>query len=245
MSVLNVMAINTPEFRSLRAFVVLYTGMWLFILALLASIYYMNEKEVMLSEHRLSMQLVNENYYEKMKYIYLYQDGNLPHSIAYNTAVFDAEKKRMVSYLEDTHIDFDKVISLKNGFIHFIVPIGTNMKGAKYLVYETQDNRLWWKAMVKDFIIYGVAIFVFITIIGINLVRIFLRPMQESILLLDNFIKDTTHELNTPVAAIVANIETIDRSKLEPKEAKGALILPPALSQIYITILLISSCIMT
>lgn len=214
------MAINTPEFRSLRAFVVLYTGMWLFILALLASIYYMNEKEVMLSEHRLSMQLVNENYYEKMKYIYLYQDGNLPHSIAYNTAVFDAEKKRMVSYLEDTHIDFDKVISLKNGFIHFIVPIGTNMKGAKYLVYETQDNRLWWKAMVKDFIIYGVAIFVFITIIGINLVRIFLRPMQESILLLDNFIKDTTHELNTPVAAIVANIETIDRFKLEPKEAK-------------------------
>lgn len=179
----------------------------------------MNEKEVMLSEHRLSMQIVNETYYQKMEYDYLYQDGNLPTSVAYNTAVFDVNKKVMVSYLEDTNIDFNKVISLDNGYIHFIVPIGKNMRGAKYLVYETKDNRLWWKAMVKDFVIYGIAIFVFITIIGVNLLRIFLRPMRESIELLDNFIKDTTHELNTPVSVIVANIEGIELERLESKYA--------------------------
>ncbi len=219
MLVSNVMAINTPEFKSLRAFVFLYTLMWLLILALLASIYYMNEKDVMLSEHRLSMQLVNETYYQKMQYDYLYQDGNLPNSVAYNTAVFDVNKNVMVSYLEETNVNFNKVISLDNGYIHFIVPIGKNMKGAKYLVYETMDNRLWWKAMVKDFVIYGIAIFVFITIIGVNLLRIFLRPMRESIELLDNFIKDTTHELNTPVSVIVANIEGIELEKLEPRYA--------------------------
>ena len=214
------MDISSPEYKSLRAFVALYTMMWLFILALLASIYYMNEKDVMLSEHRLSMQLVDETYYPKMQYLYLYQDGNLPHNVAYNTAVFDMDKKVMTSYLEDTDIDFSKVISLKNGYIHFVVPISKNMKRAKYLVYETRDNRLWWKAMVKDLIIYGVLVFVFITIIGINLLRIFLRPMRESIKLLDDFIKDTTHELNTPISVIVANIEGIDLQRLEEKVAK-------------------------
>jgi two-component system OmpR family sensor kinase len=48
----------------------------------------------------------------------------------------------------------------------------------------------------------------------------FLRPMRETISLLDNFIKDTTHELNTPVSVIVANIEGIDVAQLQEKEAK-------------------------
>jgi len=180
----------------------------------------MNEKEVMLSEHRLSMQLINETYYQKVQYRYLYQNGEFPRNIAYNTGIFDADKKVMESYLQNPHVKFDKVISLDNGYIHFVVPVSSNMKGAKYLVYETRDNELWWNSMVKDFFIYGVVLFVFITIIGINLLRIFLRPMRESIELLDNFIKDTTHELNTPISVIVANIEGIELEKLGPQEAK-------------------------
>ena len=214
------MAISSPEFKSLRAFVVLYTLMWVLILALLASIYYANEKELMLAEHRLSMQLVNETYYPKVQYAYLYQGREFPGNIAYNTAIYNADQEVMESFLQDTHINFDKVISLENGYIHFIVLVGKNMKGAKYLVYETRDNRLWFKAMVKDLIVYGLIIFVFITFVGINLVSIFLRPMRESIELLDNFIKDTTHELNTPVSVIVANIEGININKFEEKEAK-------------------------
>ncbi len=172
----------------------------------------------MLSEHRLSMQLVNETYYQKIDSFY--KHDYLPRSIAYNTAVFDVNKRPMVSYLEDSEVDFTQVISLKNGYIHFVVPLGKNMKGAKYLVYETQDNRLWWNALVKDLLVYGVLVFVFISVIGINLLRIFLRPMRESIKLLDNFIKDTTHELNTPVSVIVANIEGIELQKLDDKIAK-------------------------
>ena len=217
---LNAMVISSPEFRSLRAFIALYTLMWIFILALLASIYYMNEKEVMLGEHRLSMQLVNETYYPKVQYSYLYQGREFPVNIAYNTAIYDENEKVMESYLQDTHINFKKVISLENGYIHFIVRVGKNMKGAKYLVYETRDNRLWFKAMVENFVIYGIAIFVFITFVGVNLLKIFLKPMRESIELLDDFIKDTTHELNTPVSVIVANIEGIDVGKLQEKEAK-------------------------
>jgi len=214
------MAISSPEFKSLRAFVALYTMMWILILSLLASIYYANEKELMLAEHRLSMQIINETYYQKVQYFYLYQNEEFPANIAYNTAIYDADEKVMETYLQNTDIDFKKVISLDNGYIHFIVLVGKNMKGAKYLVYETKDNRLWWKAMVKDLIIYGIGLFIFITFVGINLLKIFLRPMRESIELLDNFIKDTTHELNTPVSVIVANIEGIDTQHLKEKEAR-------------------------
>ena len=219
MLALNATAISSPEYKSLRGFIFLYTIMWFFILALLGSIYYAQEKEKMLSEHRLSMQLVNESYFLLIKDMCFY-DEKFPKNIAYNTALYDKDKEVIASHLDDTHINFKKVISLDGDYIHFIVPVGNSMREAKFLVYETLDNRLWWKSFVKDIIIYGSLLFVFISIIGVYLVRLFLRPMRESIELLDNFIKDTTHELNTPVAAIMANVEGIDVSKLQEKEAK-------------------------
>ncbi len=220
MSVLNVTAINTPELKSLRSFIALYTLMWVIILILLASIYYEQEKEKMLAEHRLSMQLVNETHYQNMFYHYIDSGDELPVSLAYRTAVFDDNKKVLASYLKEEPRDFSKYISLDGDYIHFIVRVGPNDMGVKYLVYETEDNRLWWDAMIRDMLLYGTLIFIFITFVGIILVKIFLRPMREAIKLLDNFIKDTTHELNTPVAVIVANIEGVDVQKLPQKDAK-------------------------
>jgi len=220
LSVLNVTAINTPELKSLRSFIALYTLMWVIILILLASIYYEQEKENMLAEHRLSMQLVNETHYPNMFYHYIDSGDELPVSLAYRTAVFDSNKKALASYLKEEPRDFSTYISLDGDYVHFIVRIGPNDIGAKYLVYETEDNRLWWDAMIRNMLLYGTLIFIFITFVGIILVKLFLRPMRESIKLLDNFIKDTTHELNTPVSVIVANIEGIDVQKLDEKDAK-------------------------
>jgi len=217
---LNAMVISSPEFRSLRAFIALYTLMWIFILILLASIYYKNEKENMLAEHRLSMQLVNETYYLNMFYHYIDSGEELPEGLAYRTAVFDSNKKVLASYLKEEPTDFSKFISLDGDYVHCIVRVGPNDMDVKYLVYETEDNRLWWTAMIKNMLLYGTFIFIFMTLVGINLLRLFLRPMRESIELLDNFIKDTTHELNTPVSVIVANIEGINVDGLAEKEAK-------------------------
>ena len=57
-------------------------------------------------------------------------------------------------------------------------------------------------------------------VVGYILLRLFLKPMRDAITLLDEFIKDTTHELNTPVSNIVANIEMIDKSLLDEKLLK-------------------------
>ena len=206
MLALNATAINSPEFRSLRSFLLLYTIMCVFILSLLGTIYYANEKEVMLSEHRLSMQLVNENYYPLLRYTYMDHSEEFPKDLAYNTALYDKNKNLLVSYMEKSDIDLDKVISLSDGYIHFVLQLEKNRRDAKYLVYETQDDGLWLNDIAREMAIYGVGLLFVLISIGFYLMKLFLRPMKESIELLDNFIKDTTHELNTPVAAIMANM---------------------------------------
>ena len=92
--------------------------------------------------------------------------------------------------------------------------------GAKYLVLEIPSDGSWIRTVYNTLFMYGVVIFLMMVVFGYFLLRLFLKPMREAIELLDRFIKDTTHELNTPVNAIMSNIEMIDTSKLDKKLAR-------------------------
>ncbi|MBE0492250.1 MAG: HAMP domain-containing histidine kinase [Sulfurospirillum sp.] len=57
---------------------------------------------------------------------------------------------------------------------------------------------------------------IFATIVGIFLARLFLAPIRSGVERLNNFIKDSTHELNTPISAIlmsVGSLKNIDEKK--------------------------------
>ncbi|NQY19785.1 MAG: hypothetical protein HRT40_00515 [Campylobacteraceae bacterium] len=43
--------------------------------------------------------------------------------------------------------------------------------------------------------------------------RLFVQPIKEERIRLDNFIKDTTHELNTPITAILMSCESNNLSE--------------------------------
>lgn len=70
---------------------------------------------------------------------------------------------------------------------------------------------------------FGVAFLLIFTIMGIiayTLIRIFLKPMNEYLRMLDTFIKDSTHEINTPLSVILMSIETISKDKIDEKMRK-------------------------
>jgi len=50
----------------------------------------------------------------------------------------------------------------------------------------------------------------FFTILGLFLGRLFVAPMRDSMTRMNNFIQDTTHELNTPISTILTNIEMLE-----------------------------------
>ena len=62
--------------------------------------------------------------------------------------------------------------------------------------------------------------FILLLFVGYFIAKLFLKPMRESIQMLDRFIKDTTHELNTPIAAILSNIQMINKDNIDEKLAK-------------------------
>lgn len=222
MSVTNDSGINFAENRTLRAFVLLYGVMALFILALIGTIYHSYSKELMLSTHRLSMQLEAESYIPRLM-VWKDEGGRreaFPVDIAYHTAIYTKNGTAVVSYFDLPLKQFVPGIYKEGEHIHFVMAMGSYGMKEMLLGFETRDDGLWLKAMWVNFLLYGGLLFILLLFLGIVLSRLFIRPMREAVLLLDNFIKDTTHELNTPVSTIVTNVETIDPDVLDEKTRK-------------------------
>ena len=111
-------------------------------------------------------------------------------------------------------INFNENIALDAATVHLILPLSPYGLGEYYLVFETPDDKLWQHQVFTHFALFGSLLFFILALIGFGLARLLLHPMNEAIALLDDFIKDTTHELNTPVSAILTNIESLAESDL-------------------------------
>ena len=73
-------------------------------------------------------------------------------------------------------------------------------------------------------------IYLIIALIGFYLAKLFLRPIREERVKLNNFIKDTTHELNTPISAILMSTEN---KNLSEKQIERVRISAKRVSEIY------------
>ncbi|MDP3300766.1 MAG: HAMP domain-containing sensor histidine kinase [Sulfuricurvum sp.] len=211
MSATNASGINSAKYQTLKRFLALYGVLVIVILALLGTLYHQYSKTQMISSHRLAMQLESESYVPALKQ-WLEQDRNLktfPEDLAYTTALYGYDQKLLVGNLKNSSLNFKESITLEEGYVHLIVPLAPYGLGDFYLVFETSDDGLWQTQAIETAFLLGLLLFAFLLLIGFILARLLLHPMNEAIALLDNFIKDTTHELNTPISAILTNLEAL------------------------------------
>jgi two-component system OmpR family sensor kinase len=88
----------------------------------------------------------------------------------------------------------------------------------KYIVLKESNLAKDLAALRIKIIGYLVLSFILMGIVGYYLGRLFLQPVREQIESLDKFISDTTHELNTPISAILMTIQSL--KGIEPKKMK-------------------------
>lgn len=143
-----------------------------------------------------------------------------PRNEAFRSAIYDIERKLIFTTLENNEVNFDKEISRAGNKIHYVRYLDEYYLGTKYLFVEMEEDQTWYRETLIHILLLGSATVFLLGVFGVFFVRLFLRPMRHSIELLDNFIKDTTHELNTPISAILANVEMMDQSIMAPKNIK-------------------------
>jgi len=214
--------LRSSEKSSLTRFLSLYIVLVTMVLLLLGVFYYQSQEKLMFSEQRTELSdYANEQVKElKLLHHYFPSRTQYPRSYNYRSAIYDIERVKIFSTLKNEHINFDKEIYRQGDTIHFVKYLDDYYLGAKYLFLEVDEDEGWYEETITNIFILGTFTLIVLAIFGLIFVKIFLRPMKNSIMLLDDFIKDTTHELNTPIAAILANIEMMDTDVMGEKNRK-------------------------
>lgn len=212
----------SSEKKTLRSFFLLYILFTVTLLSILGAIYYVFQKDLMLQKNRLELSYLANEQIVKLKSLHVNFDKNriYPRDKRFKSAIYDSSKKEIFSTFGHKNINFDEVIYMQDDKIYLIKEPESYYLGTKYLVLEIPSDNSWMSKVYNTLIVYGVVIFIVMIIFGYFLLKLFLKPMREAIELLDRFIKDTTHELNTPVNAIMSNIEMIDKTNLDEKLAR-------------------------
>ncbi len=214
--------LTQSEKKTLFGFLVLYSFFTIVILFFISFLYYSFQKDLMLQKKRVLMQDYSSELIFRLKELHINFDKYkfYPRDERFNSAIYDSDKKLIFSTLESNDIDFNSEVYTSNSKIHFIEQPESYYLGAKYVILEINDNLIWLKKLENEIILFIIVAFSFMVFLGYFLLKLFLKPMKDALHLLDRFIKDTTHELNTPVSAIITNIEMIDINSLDEKLAK-------------------------
>jgi len=210
------------EKKSLLRFLTLYVAMVTIVIVLSSLFYYEIQEKLMLAEQRATLSKYAYIQTKRLKVLHHYfeERRTYPRDERFKSAIYDIDLKKIFSILDDENVRFNEEIYINKNHIHFVKSLDEYFLGAKYLILEIEDDGVWRSAIWRNILGYGLLAFFFFIIFGFYLAKLFLKPMRDSIILLDRFIKDTTHELNTPLSAILANIEMMDTDVMVEKNRK-------------------------
>ncbi|MDQ7084528.1 MAG: HAMP domain-containing sensor histidine kinase [Sulfurovum sp.] len=143
---------------------------------------------------------------------------------------YDKNQTAIYSELDEV-IDFEKDF-FERGMEFFTVTRDLSQHlGVHYIVLKEKDFSLAVGALRIKIIGYLILSFILMGVVGYFLGRLFLKPVREQIESLDKFISDTTHELNTPISAILMTIQSL--RNVEDKKMKRLEVSAKRLSLMY------------
>ena len=214
--------LSKSETRTIIGFSLIYSILVLVILGVITFLYYQFKKDLMLQDIRQTLQNYSNTHIANLKELHINIDKSdiYPRDERFNSAIYDSSKKKIFSTLLMGDVKLDEVIYLKDGYIHLIKEPESYYLGSKYVIVEIEDDNVWFANIKYKMLFWFLFSFILLLFVGYFIAKLFLKPMRESIQMLDRFIKDTTHELNTPIAAILSNIQMINKDNIDEKLAK-------------------------
>jgi len=209
------------EKQTLFRITTLYLLLSIIIIFGFSFMYYDSQKELMLQEKKSTLQQDAKELLLKLKKLHINFDKTqvYPRAKNYESAIFDSDKRKIFA-TTPTKLKLDKILYLEDDMVSLVSIPESYYLGSKYVIVKEKDDGLWYAQTKKELLIFNLVAFSVMFVIGYVLLRLFLKPMRDAIHLLDRFIKDTTHELNTPISTIVTNIEMIDKETLDAKTLK-------------------------
>jgi two-component system OmpR family sensor kinase len=224
LSVLKSWDIDLPqsEKRTLYRFLALYIFLVSIILTLTFNLYVMFQKEMIVKQNVIMLNdFTNELIIKLKEHSKTPQSDDIIKDDRFEVSLYDESLTLLASTFEASQSHLDQITYTEDTIVRYLVDPSEYYLHTKYLVVKMKQERELMAKLMDEVIIYGVLLFGFFVVVGYFLLTLFLKPMSDALYLLDRFIKDTTHELNTPVSTILTNIEMLESDRLKPLQQKA------------------------
>ncbi len=152
-----------------------------------------------------------------------FNKDNILNNNEYKIAFYNKEKEYLFGSFND-ELNEDIGFFYNEEKIKLIDNSTVGHLGIWYIVLEDFSLNSRITSLKYQIFIIFILVYLIISLVGYSLAKLFLKPIEDERDRLNNFIKDTTHELNTPISAIIMSSQDknlsekqIERIKLSAK----------------------------
>lgn len=105
---------------------------------------------------------------------------------------------------DNKHKDIFKIYHCEEGLCAYF-KIQTTTPYLLKVIYSKEKYKKLYEELLLKIFKFSVVTFIFLLLLSIGFTIYSLRPMKEALYLLENFLKDLIHDLNTPATSILLN----------------------------------------
>lgn len=230
---------NRNEKKALYSFLFIYVGSTVLLLCILLFSYY--QKEVDMLDRQCSVEMSSAANMLKASILNAHMEHKpfIPKKLAnknLNYGLFDKNSNPIYSYLENNNVNLKNEASHNKTHAFHVAKLedySDDKINIKFIVIETNQVISEIQKLKMYIILILLISTLFIGFIGYLLARLLLKPVRERVEQMDKFIKDSAHELNTPIAVLMTSTSTLKQGRNVEKMLKYIVSSAKQISQLY------------
>ena len=228
--------LNSEEKKALIGFLAIYILSAMVLVSIIGFFYY--NKEIVAIENQCSIEMSSEAMWIEKELMHAQMEKKEykfnSNSQTLNVGLFDKDGNILHSNLDTKKIYLSQKAYKNNVHEYHVDKLESPLLGVSYIVIEGSEGA---KQKFKLILIIGLVVLcslVFIGFTGYFLSRLLIAPIKARMEKLNCFIKDSAHDINTPVSALMMSVSSLKNKKeIDKRVVNHISISAKLISQIY------------
>ena len=228
--------LNSQEKKALLSFLAIYILSATILVSIIGVFYY--NKEIVSIDNQCSIEMSNKALRIEKELMRAQMENKEykfnTNSKTLSVGLFDKDGNVLYSNLDSKKVYLSEKAYKNNKHEYHINRLESPLLGVSYIVVEGSEGAKEKFKLIVLIVLAVLASVVFISFIGYFLSKLLIAPIKERIEKLNRFIKDSAHDINTPVSALMMSVSSLKaKGNIDKRVVNHISISAKLISQIY------------